>query len=227
MTAAEFNTSFDLICDKVGSPYFSNSEKERFIMLAQYSIIDELLFPKRRNQEKKDKDIFEFAYQNSMVQGLQPLHVYGNVGIVSSTTTTYAAITTALSATPYKVINVFLPNDTLAATPEHPAKFVASLQSSKKIYSNLRFGKNTSVTTATYSIEDDVIKWSAPITTADEVGVEFIKVPASFSIGSNVTCEVDPVYHNDILFRALQLAGIAVREEMLYQAANLEQQKES
>lgn len=227
MTAAEFNTSFDLICDKVGSPYFSNAEKERFIMLAQYSIIDELLFPKRRNQEKKDKDIFEFAYQNSMVQGLQPLHVYGNVAISTATTLTYSAITSALSATPYKVINLFLPDNVLGARPEHPAKFVASLQSSNKIYSNLRFGNNTSPRTATYSIEDDVIKWTATIDAPDEVGVEFIKVPAGFSIGSNITCEVDPIYHNDILFRALQLAGIAVREEMLYQAANLEQQKES
>lgn len=225
MTATEFISKFRLIADYVGSPYFSDAEIISFVNTAQFSIIDELLFPKRRNQEKKDKDIFEFAYQNSMVQGLQKLHVYGNVAILTSTTTTFAAITSALSATPYKVINVLLPTDTISGVPEFPAKYVASLNSSNAIYKNLRYGANTSVQTATYTIEGSVIKWSAPIVVNDEIGVEFIRIPAAFS--TSQTCEVDEVYHNDILFRALQLAGISMREEYLYQAANLEQQKES
>lgn len=225
MTATEFISKFRLIADYVGSPYFSDAEIVSFVNTAQFSIIDELLFPKRRNQEKKDKDVFEFAYQNSMIQGLQKLHVFGNVAIETPTTVSYSNITTGLSATPYKVINVLLPLDVVSGVPQFPAKFVASMKSSNAIYSNLRYGANTSVKSATYTIEGSVIKWSAPLVVNDEIGVEFIRIPAAFS--TSQTCEVDEVYHNDILFRALQLAGISMREEYLYQAANLEQQKES
>ena len=221
MTAAEFNSRFDLICDKVGSPYFTNSEKESFIMTAQYSIIDELMFPKRRNQEKKDQDVFGFQYQNSMLQGLQKLRVVTNPLSPSVGFVTFTTITSAPNNNPtiYKIINFSLEEDGQL----YNARYVPSLVSTKSIYANLQFGK-TSAKYGIYTVGNDRIDFQPA---ADAVAVEYIRVPASFSIGSNVTCEVDPIYHNEILFRALQLAGIAIRENDFYQAVSIEQQKES
>jgi hypothetical protein len=41
-----------------------------------------------------------------------------------------------------------------------------------------------------------------------------------------VNPEIDAMFHNELLFRALQLAGISIRENELYQSSNLEQAKE-
>lgn len=230
MTAAEFNSRFDLICDKVGSPYFTAGEKESFIMTAQYSIIDELMFPKRRNQEKKDQDVFGFQYQNSMLQGLQKLRVEtGDIEIVSPNQITFASITSAPNSkpVPYKIINFSLPEDVLVPSAYYNAKYVPSLTSTISIYSNLQFGKANSTKYGIYTVMGDVIKFSPALANADTVRIEYIRVPANFNIAGNVTCEVDPIYHNEILFRALQLAGIAIRENEFYQAVSIEQQKES
>ena len=240
MTAAEFDSLFDLICDKVGSDYFSDPEKESFINLAQYSVIDGLLFPQRRNQEKKDNDVFEFSYQNSMVQGLSQLHLILTVAIESPQTVLFSELSTAIlgdyevTADPYKIINVTLPTDVVGGVPQWNAKFVGTQLGSNSIYKNLRFGKNTDVRYATYTIrqnygsaEDREIFWSAPLVAADEISVELIRTPAPFDISSSQTCEVDAIYHPEILFRALQLAGIAIRESEFYEMTNIEQTKEA
>ena len=240
MTAAEFDSLFDLICDKVGSDYFSDPEKESFINLAQYSVIDGLLFPQRRNQEKKDNDVFEFSYQNSMVQGLSQLHLILTAAIESPQTILFSQLSTAIlgdyevTADPYKIINVTLPTDVVGGVPQWNAKFVGTQLGSNSIYKNLRFGKNTDVRYATYTIrqhlgsaEDREIFWSAPLVAADEISVELIRTPAPFDISSSQTCEVDAIYHPEILFRALQLAGIAIRESEFYEMTNIEQTKEA
>jgi hypothetical protein len=241
MTATEFVRLFDIIADKVGSDYFTPAEKADFINRAQYSVIDTLLFPQRRNQEKKDKDSFEFAYQNSMVQGLSKLHVTLDVQISNPSSISFSDIASVLLADfgvasqPYKIINVLLPNDVAQAFPEWSAKFVASNTGSNSIYKNLRFGKNTDVRYATYTIEQALananeksIVWSVPILVNDAIRVELIRTPVPFTTsGGGQTCEVDPIYHNEILFRALQLAGISIREADFYEMTTIEQSKEA
>jgi hypothetical protein len=240
MTAAEFDSLFDLICDKVGSDYFSDPEKESFINLAQYSVIDGLLFPQRRNQEKKDNDVFEFSYQNSMVQGLSQLHlVISPIAASTSQTLLFSDISAdiltiyGVVAQPYKIINFTLPTDAANQIPQWNAKFVGTQQGSNSIYKNLRFGKNTDVRYATYNIrksstsEEKEIYWTAPLLLVAGVGVELIRTPVPFDISSSQTCEVDAIYHPEILFRALQLAGIAIRESEFYEMTNIEQTKEA
>lgn len=241
MSPQEFENLFDLICDKVGSDYFSEAEKESFANLAQYSIIDNLLFPARRNQEKKDNDVFEFAYQNSMVQGLSPLHCIVTAAVDTPQTVTFANLTARLLADygvvadPYRIINLVLPLDSITnPIPQFNAKFVGTQMGSNSIYKNLRFGKNTDTRYATYTIrqrsgEEDgkEIFWSSPFLAADEVQVELIRTPVPFDISASQGFEVDAIFHNEILFRALQLAGIAIREGEFYEMTTIEQSKEA
>jgi hypothetical protein len=57
--------------------------------------------------------------------------------------------------------------------------------------------------------------------------VEAIVFPRSISVSAPiVNPEIDAMFHNELLFRALQLAGISIRENELYQSSNLEQAKE-
>jgi hypothetical protein len=241
MTAAQFEAAFDLICDKVGSPYFSAAEKDNFINRAQLSLLDDSLFPKRRSQDKKDADVYGFDNQTASMQALQPLVVYTPVAIINEDGKSYvrfSAITNASTRSVYRVMNVYLPEDTLNAIPQYSARYVPSINTSQGVYAGLRFGNPTSVKTGIYSIgeylfagtpdvRENGITFLPTLNVADEVAVEFIKVPASFSISGGVTCELDQSVHNEILFRALQLAGISIREDFFYQAMNLEQQKEA
>jgi hypothetical protein len=41
-----------------------------------------------------------------------------------------------------------------------------------------------------------------------------------------VNPEIDAMFHNELLFRSLQLAGISIREKELYDGTNIEQAKE-
>jgi hypothetical protein len=227
MTATEFESAFDLICDKVGSPYFSQAEKESFINRAQISTIDDMLFPKRRKQERKDADVYGFDNQSSSMQGLQPLIVYSEVVKATNTTALISALEATSSESVYRVMNVILPDDIVdVGTPQYPARYVPSIKTSSGVYGGLRYGSPTTVKTGIYSIEGATIAFLPAVAITNVIGVEFIKVPASFDISGSVTCEVDPSWHNEILFRALQLAGISIREDFFYQAMNLEQQKE-
>jgi hypothetical protein len=227
MTAAQFEAAFDLICDKVGSPYFSAAEKENFINRSQTSLLDECLFPKRRNQDKKDADVYGFDNQTASMQALQPLIKYSAVALATSNTVSIATLETAATASVYRVMGVLLPEDVLGAVPQYQARYVPSIKTSSGVYAGLRFGNTSSVKTGIYSIEGRTINFLPAITVNNVAGVEFIKVPATFSISGNVTCELDQSVHNEILFRALQLSGISIREDFFYQAMNLEQQKEA
>ena len=107
MTATELSARFDLICDKVGSPYFTSTEKDHFFNTAQLSLIDEILFPSKK-QDRRDVDALDFSREDAFQQGIGTLVRTATVtGIASSTTNiTFAQVNTALvTGTVYKVVN--------------------------------------------------------------------------------------------------------------------------
>jgi len=227
MTSTEFASNFRLLCDKVGSPYFIDAEINQFINQAQLSVIDELLFPKRKNQERKDSDVYGFDNQSNAMQGLQPLVKFSSVAIATKTSVVISVLETAAGANVYRVINVILPNDVLSGLPLYNARYVPTIRTSMAVYGGLRYGNPTTPKTGIYSIEDGVINFLPSIVVNEEIGVEFIRTPLPFSIAASVTCEVDVIWHNEILYRSLQLAGISIREQFFYEAMSIEKQKES
>jgi hypothetical protein len=234
MTAAEFSSYFDLICDKVGSPYFTSSEKSEFVNLAQFSVLDNLLFPlKEREQNRKNTDIFDFSYEYAMRQGMQPLFCSVTATITTSTTVTYTAIETAIntaysitSSKVYKIVNIYLPEDVLAPTTYFSCKYVPTLNGSRAIYENLLFGGATSSNYGIYTNTNSSVSWIPALVNPDEIKIDCIRQPRAFSIATSQTVELDNIWHPEVLYRATQLAGIAMREADFYQMTNLEQTKE-
>jgi hypothetical protein len=243
MTTAELSSRFDLICDKVGSPYFSATEKADFFNTAQLSIIDEIIFPTKK-QDRKDVDIFDFSREDAFQQGIGTLVRTATVtGIAAATTNiTFNQINTALvSGTVYKVIDFLVQASTGSTTTYNSAKRVRTINSASRVYGNLRtfnsFTNNTgrsaiytissfaSGTTGTTS--QGMIEFfpAAPVSGSSYL-VEVVVFPRSISISPVVNPEIDAMFHNELLFRSLQLAGISIREGELYQGANLEQAKE-
>jgi hypothetical protein len=244
MTTAELSSRFDLICDKVGSPYFTASEKADFFNTAQLSIIDEIIFPTKK-QDRKDVDIFDFSREDAFQQGIGTLVRTATVtGIASGTTSiTFNQINTALvSGTVYKVIDFLVQASTGSTTTYNSAKRVRTINAASRVYGNLRtfnsFTNNTgrsaiytissfaSGTTGTTSQGRIEFFPAAPVSGSSYL-VEVVVFPRAISItGSVVNPEIDAMFHNELLFRSLQLAGISIRESELYQGANLEQAKE-
>jgi hypothetical protein len=244
MTTAELSSRFDLICDKVGSPYFSSTEKADFFNTAQLSIIDEIIFPTKK-QDRKDVDIFDFSREDAFQQGIGTLVRTATVtGIASGTTNiTFNQINTALvSGTVYKVIDFLVQASTGSTTTYNSAKRVRTINAASRVYGNLRtfnsFTNNTgrsaiytissfaSGTTGTTSQGRIEFFPAAPVSGSSYL-VEVVVFPRTISItGSVVNPEIDAMFHNELLFRSLQLAGISIREGELYQGANLEQAKE-
>jgi hypothetical protein len=244
MTTAELSSRFDLICDKVGSPYFSSTEKADFFNTAQLSIIDEIIFPTKK-QDRKDVDIFDFSREDAFQQGIGTLVRTATVtGIASGTTNiTFTQINTALvSGTVYKVIDFLVQATTGSTTTYNSAKRVRTINAASRVYGNLRtfnsFTNNTgrsaiytissfaSGTTGTTSQGRIEFFPAAPVSGSSYL-VEVVVFPRTISItGSVVNPEIDAMFHNELLFRSLQLAGISIREKELYDGTNIEQAKE-
>jgi hypothetical protein len=227
----------------VGSPYFTATEKADFFNTAQLSIIDEIIFPTKK-QDRKDVDIFDFSREDAFQQGIGTLVRTATVtGIASGTTNiTFNQINTALvSGTVYKVIDFLVQASTGSTTTYNSAKRVRTINSASRVYGNLRtfnsFTNNTgrsaiytissfaSGTTGTTSQGRIEFFPAAPVSGSSYL-VEVVVFPRAISISPVVNPEIDAMFHNELLFRSLQLAGISIREGELYQGANLEQAKE-
>jgi len=242
MTATELSARFDLICDKVGSPYFTATEKDNFFNTAQLSLVDEILFPSKK-QDRKDVDALDFSREDAFQQGIGTLVRTAAVSGIASgdTVITFAEINTALgTGTVYKVVN-FLVQAATGSTDYVSAKRVRTITAASNVYKGLRtfntattgnrnaiytvssYASGTSGTTSLGQIE---FYPAAPVS-GSSYRVEVVVFPRPISTtGTTVNPEIDPMFHNELLFRSLQLAGISIRETELYQSTNLEQAKE-
>ena len=245
MTAAELSARFDLICDKVGSPYFTDTEKDNFFNTAQLSLVDEILFPSKK-QDRKDVDALDFSREDAFQQGIGTLLRTATVtGIASGVSAiTFATINTSLgtgSTSLYKVVDFLVQAATGSTTDYVSAKRVRSIRAATNVYKGLRTF-NTAVagnrgaiytvssyasgTTGTTSLGQIEFYPAAPVTGSSYL-VEVIVFPRAIKTTAPiVNPEIDAMFHNELLFRALQLAGISIRETELYQSTNLEQAKE-
>jgi hypothetical protein len=245
MTTTELSSRFDLICDKVGSPYFTATEKADFFNTAQLSIIDEIIFPTKK-QDRKDVDIFDFSREDAFQQGIGTLVRTATVAGVGAGTReiAFSVINTSLgsgSTSLYKVIDFLVQDATGSTTNYNSAKRVRTINAASRVYGNLRtfnsFTNNTgraaiytisssaSGTTGTTSQGKIEFFPAAPVSGSSYL-VEVVVFPRTISISPVVNPEIDPMFHNELLFRSLQLAGISIREKELYDGTNLEQAKE-
>ena len=157
---------------------------------------------------------------------------------------TLATINTSLgtgSTSLYKVVDFLVQAATGSTTDYVSAKRVRSIRAATNVYKGLRtfntavagnrgaiytvssYASGTSGTTSLGQIE---FYPAAPVTGSSYL-VEVIVFPRAIKTTAPiVNPEIDPMFHNELLFRALQLAGISIRETELYQSTNLEQAKE-
>lgn len=208
MTITEWEFWFDLISDKVGSPYFNDTEKEAFFNRAITQYINDFFKPYKQdvNAEKSSID------QNKLRTIIESVNVTSDAnGLI-----TYDNINTLLSTELSYVLNI-----------EHGKKDCNGNYS----YKRSRFVRH-----------NDILKWeenefleptdSKPKhnyfsggvqlypETPRRANITLVRKPLEVSIGGGIDCELPDITHVDILYKALSLAGISIREDELYAEIN-------
>lgn len=235
MTTLELSDRFDLIADRVGSPYFTVAEKENFFNTAQYSIIDDILYPGKR-PGAKDNDIFDFSKDRTFEQGIGSLFRTATLTATGAVNNfTFAEINTALgTGTVYKVVNFLVQDNAATGTATYnSAKHVRSIKSATTLYGKLRtfnafttagrsaiytIGSYASGTTGTTSLSRIEFFPNAAGSGSTYLA-EVVINPRPINISTYVNPEIDVMFHNELLFRALTLAGISSRDAQLAQAS--------
>lgn len=192
---------FDLITDKVYSPFFLPSEKTQFINRAQMDFVNKLVNPIDMEINRKgEKNGFEKDDITNQIMSVlsEIVSVPTDIlGFISN-----AAIEAALPAKLLKIESILRDG--------FPARFI-------------RANDYTKIISNTYlkpSSTDPIWRKLSGKIKLDPVGIKTCEVavlryPKDISIADNINCELPDICHNSILKIALSYTGISFRDEFL------------
>lgn len=194
---------WELILDKVNSPYFEDEEFEEFINMAYLSFINK----HAKNFESTDKsteDFGELLDENFFDSDDNGIVLNSDIETELGRGYMYIAnVSYKKSCGNYGLVRFCRHNDYY------------------KIVDN-SFKKPTDSKPVHRLLSDSIVV--SPKRTW-KIGVTTIKQPLAVSIANSVNLECDERTSMKIINIALELAGIAVDESELYQMANMEEQK--
>jgi hypothetical protein len=234
MTIAEQHALFDLVCDKVASPYFTPQEKDVFINSAQQTLVNSyVLRLGKRDQEGGPDDVFQLT--SSVAEALSP--ITRQIEITKSTnngTITKAELNTATSrdvlhivsgqksstSTSTATVTVYT-NDgcALDITPTNTS--VSDVRNNSSVLTFTRASEFYQRTNNTFYAPDErnVIytvsagDWKVLPATAGTYSLIVIVRPVDVNITTPVNCELPADTHHYITYLALVHAGVAIREQ--------------
>lgn len=183
------HTYFDILCDKYGNPYFTDAEKDTLLNRAQLSFVDQVV------QQAETND--------NILNKISTLIVSGTaVQMSSSGEVTVSAVATATGVTPYKVLKVY--EDGVGAVSQVSHNNSGPARSNYFKAQRRRF-------------EQLGTKWLFyPISTTASLVFTVIAYPTTITKGSS-NSNIPDLSHNEIVAQAINLAGIATRDEALAQ----------
>jgi hypothetical protein len=211
MTITTMVDYFDLLQDKYGSPYFTTAEKERWLIQAEWDLIAQFL-PKDGGEINVELNANTWMVFNPISY---PLTANMNGSGAITKTTLESALAVALGFTS-KIIRPLAITWTSGVVTK-PVKFTrfnnwaTFLRNVFKVPTEdfPRYYENAS----SYII--------SPIDTGATITVTVLRAPRPMSVSGGFTSELSEVFHNDIVSRALELAGVGSRDQMLSELKKL------
>lgn len=206
MTITEMSTLFDVLQDKYGSPAFLDSEKELFLNRAQIQYVNDLLPDNDGGIVNIEKNQDTFYNIEPLVFDLGYLNM-SSVGEVlkSAVTTKLQAVSTG--ATLWRELSI----GWTVGSDKKPVKFT---RKNDWYEFQKNFFKRPKLTSPRYHKNATSYVFE-PIHPGAKLYFTVLKYPKPMSISTPTSCELPDNTHDDILVRALILAGVASRDELL------------
>jgi hypothetical protein len=205
MTIAAMTDFFDLLQDKYGSPYFTTAEKERLLIQAEWSIISSYL-PQDGGEVNLERNANTWMVLNPLLFSYSHAMSGGNT-IVKATVE--SSITTSLGFAT-KIIRPAALSWTIGSVTV-PVKAVR--YNSLAVYLLNVF---KTPTTAYPRYHETATNYTVlPNSTSGTVLLYGLRSPRPMSVSGGFTSELSEVYHNEIVARALEYAGVGTRDQML------------
>lgn len=207
---------FKLIVDKVGSPYFTDSEIDEFLNAAQGSLLEDYVY----NRNMKDKRMqlpLKEADPESGFENVAFLNEY-----ISNLVTEISVVTDAQGQIPYAAIDASLP------TSMYNLVNIAR-KDDNDVFRNVRYWRHNDYwrlkdnTLKTFDDEnpahlkyDDYIQ-VLPVAEGTDIDLTVIRYPRDIKLdedtpANNQDSELSESSHDEIVYMALELAGISIRE---------------
>src|SRR6478736_4445978 len=193
MLVTDWHLYFDILCDKYGNPYFTTAEKDLLFNRATLKFVDEAV----KALEENDNVINKIQ---TLVVKTTALPMDGNGDLL------YTAINTSISGTLYKIIGIFENGGGYVSEATHNAigpiktnTFKQDRRRCVKLATNLNF---------------------YPIDSSKAFYITVVKYPVEVAY-AGPNSDLPDLSHNEILSIAVDLAGIASRNEALAQLNQL------
>lgn len=215
MTLAEMITWFDILQDKFGSPYFTDSEKVLFLNRAQWEYVNTTI-------PSNEGGLVNIEVDENILKNVAPL-IYelpaqnmGTNGLVTNTN-----INTALQTASGDGTAEFIKLMRIKAVKNgsiYPVKF-ARHNDIDAFYTNAF--KKPSYSNPRYTLQNNGFQFY-PIDTLVSLYFTLLKSPKDMSQVGPVNCELPKITHNEIVAIGLEFAGVAGRDEILQQMNSLQ-----
>lgn len=206
MTVTEMTTLFDVLQDKYGSPSFLDSEKELFLNRAQLQYVNDMLPDNDGGIINIEKNQDTFKNISPLVFDLGYMNMSGTGEILKSDVVTKLQL-----ASPGASLLRELSIGWTIGSDKKPVKYTRK----NDWYEFQRnFFKKPKLSSPRYH-ENSTAYVFEPIHPGAKIYFTVLKYPTKMSISTPTSCELPDHTHDDIVVRALILAGVASRDELL------------
>jgi hypothetical protein len=207
MTITAMAQLFDLLQDKYGSPYYTNSEKSLFLNRAMVEYVGSMLpgDSENKNVEFDEDTTSKIAPLISFVNTLK----MGSSGVI--TKAAIAAVTSP--AIPWRLLNLGM----VLGNVTKPIKFV---RHNDWYQFQDNYFKTPSATNPKY-VESGLNYNFLPINVNATIKLTVLSYPTVVDIDTAVSSNLPDFTHNEIVALALEFAGIGSRDQNLAQLLQL------
>lgn len=216
MTISEMKDWFNILQDKYGSPYYTDSEISLFLQRAHIEFVKSLL-----PTTPSDGPNIELS-QDTVSQIAPLIYDLGVLNMNTSGEVTKASIQSSLnSEISGGILWRPLAIGWTLTGDERPVKY---MRSNDKWEFAINYFKKPSVTNPKVRETAEAYIFS-PITTQAKIYFTVLKYPVKVNIGTSVSSDLPDFTHDKIVAIALELTGVASRDVALAQLLQLKNNK--
>lgn len=231
MTIANWSLYFDLVQDKYGAPYFIDQWKSLFFNRATIDFVNSH-FPEDNNKNSG----FNIEENQDTLKALAPIIVTiypANMNtsgkLLKTSLNTYLQNATGVSSDTVMRILKFIWWTTVSGT--EGINSGTNVGQPIKVMRHNDWGqflinvfKKPSTTNPRWYETYDAYNFS-PVSATTNLSVSVLKYPKTVDVATNVESDLPDFTHNEIIARALSIAGVASRDEALAQLLAVQQQQ--